>query len=374
MARVLLFGFVLVFTIAVHATTLADSRSVHLKYVNKALEKGAVCLDGSPAAYYHDKGVGDGRHNWVIYLQGGGWCSNHTDCKNRSTSGLGTSTRFNKTLAFDTPFFNNNSSSNPEFYNWNRVFVPYCDGSSFTGNKEAVDPVTNVTYRGFRIFEATMDDLMSKGMKNAQNAILSGGSAGGLAAMIHCDRFRDLLPITARVKCLAIASYFVHEAHLDGSKQFEAKFEGLISLHGSSKALPPLCTSRMNPSLCFFPQYFLPTIRTPVFIAMSSFDRVQIRYNLCLEDEVCLLHNNCTHERLKAMQDLRHYVLSKLPKACPSQRGVWITSCIAHDLPSYWKTTYGKVLSGWFIDGSYTQVIEDSEIPRNCSSEGISPI
>ncbi|CAH9071524.1 unnamed protein product [Cuscuta epithymum] len=277
MARVLLPSFVLVFIIAVNCTTLADSRSVHLKYVKGALEKGAVCLDGSPAAYYHDKGVGDGRHNWVIYLQGGGWCSNHTDCKNRTTS---------------------------EFYNWNRMFVPYCDGSSFTGNKEAVDPVTNVTYRGFRIFEATMDDLLSKGMKHAQNAILSGGSAGGLAAMIHCDRFRDLLPITARVKCLAIASYFVHEAHLNGSKQFEATFQGLISLHGSSKALPPLCTSRMSPDLCFFPQYFLPTIRTPVFIAMSSFDLIQIRYNLFRADEVCLFHNNCTHDRLKAIQVL----------------------------------------------------------------------
>ncbi|CAH9071522.1 unnamed protein product [Cuscuta epithymum] len=302
MARVLLPSFVLVFIIAVNCTTLADSRSVHLKYVKGALEKGAVCLDGSPAAYYHDKGVGDGRHNWVIYLQGGGWCSNHTDCKNRTTSGLGTSTHFNKTFAFDTPFFNSNSTSNPEFYNWNRMFVPYCDGSSFTGNKEAVDPVTNVTYRGFRIFEATMDDLLSKGMKHAQNAILSGGSAGGLAAMIHCDRFRDLLPITARVKCLAIASYFVHEAHLNGSKQFEATFQGLISLHGSSKALPPLCTSRMSPDLCFFPQYFLPTIRTPVFIAMSSFDLIQIRYNLFRADEVCLFHNNCTHDRLKAIQ------------------------------------------------------------------------
>lgn len=30
-----------------------------------------------------------------------------------------------------------------DFYNWNRVFVRYCDGSSFTGDVEKVDPVSN---------------------------------------------------------------------------------------------------------------------------------------------------------------------------------------------------------------------------------------
>lgn len=29
----------------------------------------------------------------------------------------------------------------PDFYNWNRVKVRYCDGSSFTGDVAAVNPV-----------------------------------------------------------------------------------------------------------------------------------------------------------------------------------------------------------------------------------------
>lgn len=29
-----------------------------------------------------------------------------------------------------------------DFYNWNRVKVRYCDGSSFTGDVEAVNPVS----------------------------------------------------------------------------------------------------------------------------------------------------------------------------------------------------------------------------------------
>lgn len=32
-----------------------------------------------------------------------------------------------------------------DFYNWNRIKVRYCDGSSFTGDIEAVDPVIHQT-------------------------------------------------------------------------------------------------------------------------------------------------------------------------------------------------------------------------------------
>lgn len=32
------------------------------------------------------------------------------------------------------------------FYNWNRVFVRYCDGASFTGDVEAIDPVSHIIY------------------------------------------------------------------------------------------------------------------------------------------------------------------------------------------------------------------------------------
>lgn len=34
--------------------------------------------------------------------------------------------------------------SYPDFYNWNRVKIRYCDGSSFTGDVEAVNPVSPV--------------------------------------------------------------------------------------------------------------------------------------------------------------------------------------------------------------------------------------
>jgi len=33
-----------------------------------------------------------------------------------------------------------------DFYNWNRIKIRYCDGSSFTGDVEAVDPVSYLKF------------------------------------------------------------------------------------------------------------------------------------------------------------------------------------------------------------------------------------
>lgn len=41
-------------------------------------------------------------------------------------------------------------------------------------------------------------------------AILSGCSAGGLASLLHCDRFRALLPKGSNVKCISDAGYFIN--------------------------------------------------------------------------------------------------------------------------------------------------------------------
>eukprot|EP01048_Picozoa_sp_COSAG05_P027607 COSAG05_NODE_8136_length_733_cov_1.082019_1_plen_164_part_01 len=40
-----------------------------------AQHHGAVCLDGSAPAYYWRPGSGSGAKSWVLFLEGGGWCS-----------------------------------------------------------------------------------------------------------------------------------------------------------------------------------------------------------------------------------------------------------------------------------------------------------
>lgn len=39
--------------------------------------------------------------------------------------------------------------------------------------------------------------------------LLAGCSAGGLAVILHCDRFRGLFPSSSRVKCLSDGGLFM---------------------------------------------------------------------------------------------------------------------------------------------------------------------
>ncbi|CAA0838288.1 Pectin acetylesterase 8 [Striga hermonthica] len=252
----------------------AESFFVDITYVQSAVAKGAVCLDGSPPAYHFDKGFGAGINNWIVHIEGGGWCNNATTCLARKSTRLGSSKQMAKQVVF-SGIFSNKPKFNPDFYNWNRIKVRYCDGASFTGDVEEVDPTTKLYYRGARIFVAIIEDLLAKGMKNAQNAILSGCSAGGLTSILHCDNFKSLLPLSTKVKCFADAGFFINAKDVSGASHIEGFYNDVVTTHGSAKNLPRYCTSRMKPSLCFFPQNMVQGIQTPLFLVNAAYDSWQ---------------------------------------------------------------------------------------------------
>ncbi|GMP78416.1 hypothetical protein CsSME_00034340 [Camellia sinensis var. sinensis] len=203
---------------------------VGITYVQNAIAKEAVCLDGSPPTYHLDKGFGAGINNWLVHFEGGGWCNNVTTCLASKNTHLGSSKQMANQLAF-SGLLSNLQKFNLDFYNWNRIKVMYCDGSSFTGDVEAVNPATNLHFRGARIFATVIEDLLAKGMKNAANAIISGGSAGGLTSILHCDCFRALLPIGTKVKCLSDAGYFINTKDVSGTQHIEAFYNDVVTTH-----------------------------------------------------------------------------------------------------------------------------------------------
>ena len=92
-----------------------------------------MCLDGSPAGFYIREGSGSGSESWIVHLEGGGWCANETDCYDRSMTLLGSSKSWPSSIALGG-FLSDDPKVNPDFYNWNTVYVKYCDGASFAGN------------------------------------------------------------------------------------------------------------------------------------------------------------------------------------------------------------------------------------------------
>ncbi|GAV89098.1 LOW QUALITY PROTEIN: PAE domain-containing protein, partial [Cephalotus follicularis] len=347
----------------------AEGLYVGIMYVQNAVAKGAVCLDGSPPAYHLDRGFGTGINNWLVHLEGGGWCNDFTNCLSRKNTHLGSSKQMIKQLAF-SGILGNNPKFNPDFYNWNRIKIRYCDGSSFTGDVQAVNPATNLHFRGARVWLAVIEDLLAKGMRYAENAILSGCSAGGLASILHCDSFGALLSMGTKVKCLSDAGYFINVKDVSGARHIEAYFSQVAATHGSAKNLPPSCASKLGPGMCFFPQYVVPQIRTPLFIINSPYDSWQIRnilapvvadphgyWNGCKLDI-----KNCLPRQISTMQAFRSQFLSTLIVVNSSSRGFFIDSCYVHcqtEMQETWfmsgstmldNKTIAKAVADWFYD------------------------
>merc|ERR1711964_839135 len=130
-----------------------------------AKSDGAVCLDGTPSAYYFRKGVGDGSTKFYWHFQGGGWCESLADCKGRSVTQLGSSKSYPATLNQGGGYFSTLPSVNPLMWNWNSAFLRYCDGGSFSGDNDTVTTFqgTALHFRGRRIMNAILADLLSKG-------------------------------------------------------------------------------------------------------------------------------------------------------------------------------------------------------------------
>ncbi|CAI8605781.1 unnamed protein product [Vicia faba] len=110
-------------------------RMVGITFIQSAAAKGAVCLDGTLPAYHFDRGYGSGANSWIVNLEGGAWCNNVRTCVYRKTTRRGSSNFMEKAIPF-TGIMSNNPRENPDFFNWNRVKIRYCDGASFTGDSE----------------------------------------------------------------------------------------------------------------------------------------------------------------------------------------------------------------------------------------------
>jgi hypothetical protein len=174
---------------------------------------------------------------------------------------------------------------------WSKAWVVYCDGASFSGN--ANDPMVatpvpmpgqpqqenrTLYFRGQRILDAVIDELKARGMATASTAVLAGCSAGGLGAIVQCDRFASSLPAVKDARCIGDAGVFLDATSVTtfppkGSSVMRMQFSNVVRMQNAS--LSPACTaSTANtfPAACFFPQYVLPSLKTPTFIRNSMYN------------------------------------------------------------------------------------------------------
>ncbi|KAI5065154.1 hypothetical protein GOP47_0019849 [Adiantum capillus-veneris] len=303
----------------------------------------AVCLDGSPPAYSFDPGSGSGQNSWIVHLQGGGWCGSVDDCLQRSFTDLGSS-KYMTPFAFGG-FLSNSPSNNPDFYNWNRVYIRYCDGASFAGNAVYGMPVTSnnqasyLYFRGQKVWEAVVDDLLAKGLGYGDRAILSGDSAGGLGVILLCNRFQQKLSSTTDVKCVADGGFFMNIPNIAGVYAYQEFYQYVVTLHEIT-ILPSQCTAQMSFAQCYFPEDSVAYIDVPIFILQSPYDSFQVKYILappssysdgswdaCTQDL-----SACSPSQLAVIQDqLSAKMLETLSPLVGSPGwGMYLVSCYYH--------------------------------------------
>ncbi|XP_062181451.1 pectin acetylesterase 5-like isoform X2 [Phragmites australis] len=331
---------------------------VGLTLVRRAEEKGALCLDGSAPGYHLQTGSGSGSRSWLIHLEGGGWCRNLKSCASRKRSMLGSSRYMEHHVEF-TGILSDDKYQNPDFYNWNKVKIRYCDGASFSGNvKDELQNGTKFFFRGQRIWEAVMNELLLKGLGHAKQAFLTGCSAGGLATYIHCDAFRALLPKDSSVKCLADGGFFLDVEDISGKRTIRAFYSDVVRLQGLREQFS-YCNSNMEPGQV--QHVLVPEASDPQHAWLNC--RLDI--------------SKCSSNQLEILQGFRkdlHDAISELKQK--GDWGIYINSCFVHcqSLNSFtWHSpssprvnnkTIAEAVGDWFFDRREVKEI-DCEYPCN---------
>ncbi|KAF5732364.1 hypothetical protein HS088_TW18G01058 [Tripterygium wilfordii] len=323
---------------------------VKMTLVQNASASGAFCLDGSLPAYHLDRGFGSGASNWLLQFEGGGWCNDRKSCMERANTRRG-STKYMSKMEVFSGILSNNASRNPDFYNWNRVKLRYCDGASFGGNS-----------------------------KYDNGALLSGCSAGGLSSFLHCDNFASILPANTSVKCLSDAGFFMDEMDISSNRTMRTFYKEVVQLQGVEQNLNENCTSSHVPELCIFPQYALKYIETPFFILNSAYDVYQF-HNILVPPQAdprglwsrCKLNPAaCNPNQIMILQGFRNDMLATLRWFLDSsiRGGMYINSCFAHcqsesqdtwfadDSPRIHNKTIAEAVGDWYFSRKESKEID----------------
>jgi len=242
---------------------LCTCEFLDLKLINSDTAK---CLDGSSPGYYIQH---HNNNKWLIFHEGGGWCTSMEDCLARSKTDLGSTKNRPKQLNIKN--LNHVFSNDPSnmMHQWNKVFLIYCDGGSFTGNT-----IDGLHFKGRQNLIALKEALDIEGLSsNTTDVVISGCSAGGLATYLNLDWWRDNIPLKVKVTGLPIDGFFLDlPPHQENMKW--------VFQHMNSSTNEQ-CQQQLGYK-CMFAEHIIPYIKTPLYVLNSrydSYDVTQSGYN-----------------------------------------------------------------------------------------------
>ncbi|MEM7129290.1 MAG: pectin acetylesterase-family hydrolase [Chloroflexota bacterium] len=173
--------------------------------IDQAAHPKALYNNGTTPLFYFRRGVGTGADKWVFYFQGGGTCFDEDSCDGRlpNLTGAGPwNTPGNLVLYAGKRadgIFNPDPAKNPDFYNWNHVFMVYASSDSWAGDGDVIIDGNTWHFRGHSIVNAIFDAVRdpniigTPNLTNASAVLLAGSSAGASGMRHNIDRLVTFL-------------------------------------------------------------------------------------------------------------------------------------------------------------------------------------
>jgi len=270
-----------------------------VKMIEGQQQFGAACLDGSPPSYYFRPGFvdinanNDGTDKFFIYFEGGGWCAGLSQpmvpsmdtCLHRSQGTLGSTLYDMPYLFTDAGYFSTDKTINSVMYNWNSVYMRYCDGTSYSSNLDEPVPVNgvNLYFRGFRNVKALLEDLMNKyNFSESTQVVIGGCSAGGLASYLHVQYMYDVLSQKNKnlqyFAALPDSGFFLE--YETSTQKYVTGMQWVFKNGNCTSGVNQNCiqahTKTNDTWKCIFAQETAPYIDVPVFALQSRFDSWQL--------------------------------------------------------------------------------------------------
>lgn len=248
--------------------------------------KDARCNDGSPFAFEVELSK-TGSDEWVIWLEGGGFCDdNAKSCADRSSYLMGTIPGDDKTLmTFEKTagIFNRSELINETFHNANFVYAHYCSSDIWSGSSarkrfDVEGHPEGWYFSGNLNIRAMIETLKQRFGIDDNNAdikmLFTGSSAGGDGVITNASTVKNILPKMAErgnLKIVGDGSFipaFDHPDFRPGSSTIPIIDAVVRNYDFWVSKLNPLCEASMkqnglHPGNCFIAAIDYPFLTEP---------------------------------------------------------------------------------------------------------------
>jgi len=310
---------------------------------------GARCLDGSPYAFYYRSCPGNNANKVVIWLQGGGYCVLESpfyalpNCSSRVLpvgNPLGSSVNYTSTTTHIEAILQFPQASNPDFYDWNFVFLPYCSGDLWSGTRTSTQSGYGGDYwiTGHNNLLAVKAKLIEWGLWDTLTDIVFGGeSAGGLGVSANIDVIRDTAPAGAQVATYVAAGWFIQDLPFPGTGAYNATTTLELIAGGAQAYVNQECAQNVYDDVypaayqCLEPNTSFPLWRVRTFIAQNVYDTYQLDVQSLVPAVI-----SATAGGALACAFVRNFGQTLIDTMYPiiygnsNATGIWAPACLSH--------------------------------------------